>query len=77
MVKYRDVVTGIHVDIVFDNALGVCNTNLLRAYADFDPRFADLALLIKYWTKRRSINDTYSGTLSSYAYLILLVNFLQ
>jgi len=37
----------------------------------------NLALLLNIGQKRRKINDPYTGTLSSYAFIILLINFLQ
>ena len=33
------------------------NTRLIRAYVDLDPRVKPLIVLIKYWAKRRSLND--------------------
>jgi len=42
-----------------------------------DERAKKLAVCIKYWAKRRNLNATYEGFLSSYAYVIMLINFLQ
>jgi DNA polymerase sigma len=36
-----------------------------------------LVLTVKHWAKRRKINDASSGTLSSYAYVIMVIHFLQ
>lgn len=33
------------------------NTELIKAYVDLDPRVAPLVLVIKHWTRRRSLND--------------------
>jgi hypothetical protein len=32
---------------------------------------------IKHWAKRRKVNDPYRGTLSSYGYVLMIINFLQ
>ena len=32
---------------------------------------------IKFWAKRRSVNDPYRGSLSSYAWVLLAIHFLQ
>ena len=34
-------------------------------------------MAVKYWAKRRSINDPYRGSPSSYAYVLLVINYLQ
>jgi hypothetical protein len=66
-----------HIDVGFDNLLAVHNTRLLRTYSRIDPRFRQMVMIVKHWAKQRSINDTYSGTLSSYAYVVMVVHFLQ
>ena len=41
---------------------------MIKCYVDFDPRVKELCFLVKYWAKRRSINEPYKGTPSSYAW---------
>jgi DNA polymerase sigma len=60
-----------------NNHLALRNTSLISAYVGLDPRVRQLLFLIKHWAKCRSINETYTGTLSSYAYVLLAINFLQ
>ena len=69
--------TGTKVDITLNNDLAVANTALLRVYAAVDPRLRQLVLLIKHWSKRRRVNDAYTGTLSSYAYCLMAIAHLQ
>ncbi|KAI3886043.1 hypothetical protein MKX03_003624 [Papaver bracteatum] len=45
------------------------NVKLLRDYAQIDGRLRQLAYLVKHWDKSRGVNETYRGTLSSYAKL--------
>jgi DNA polymerase sigma len=66
-----------HCDICVNNTLALRNTNLLRDYAVIDARFKPLVLIVKYWAKRRQINNPYAGSLSSYAYVLLVLLFLQ
>lgn len=33
--------------------------------------------MTKYWAKQRQINEPYQGTLSSYAYILMVIHFLQ
>lgn len=57
--------------------LALSNTRLLSDYAKLDPRVRQLGYVIKHWAKKRAINEPYHGTLSSYALLLMLINFLQ
>ncbi|KAM5554988.1 hypothetical protein ABKV19_023091 [Rosa sericea] len=67
IVKLMDPVTGISCDICINNVLAVVNTKLLRDYANIDARLRQLAFIVKHWAKSRGVNETYHGTLSSYA----------
>ncbi|GAU40931.1 hypothetical protein TSUD_348680 [Trifolium subterraneum] len=77
IVKLMDPVTGISCDICINNLLAVVNTKLLRDYANIDSRLRQLAFIIKHWAKSRGVNETYHGTLSSYAYVLMCIHFLQ
>ncbi|PPR85341.1 hypothetical protein GOBAR_AA35347 [Gossypium barbadense] len=77
IVKLMDPVTGISCDICINNVLAVVNTKLLRDYAQIDARLRQLAFIVKHWAKSRGVNETYRGTLSSYAYVLMCIHFLQ
>lgn len=77
IVKMMDPVTGISCDICINNLLAVANTKLLRDYAQIDDRLRQLAFIVKHWAKSRGVNETYRGTLSSYAYVLMCIHFLQ
>lgn len=77
IVKLMDPVTGISCDICINNVLAVVNSKLLRDYAEIDVRLRQLAFLVKHWAKSRGVNETYQGTLSSYAYVLMCIHFLQ
>ncbi|KAK2972547.1 hypothetical protein RJ640_014271 [Escallonia rubra] len=77
IVKLMDPATGISCDICVNNILAVVNTKLLRDYAQIDVRLRQLAFIVKHWAKSRGVNETYHGTLSSYAYVLMCVHFLQ
>ncbi|KAK5783444.1 UTP:RNA uridylyltransferase 1 [Gossypium arboreum] len=77
IVKLMDPVTGISCDICINNVLAVVNTRLLRDYAKIDVRLRQLAFIVKHWAKSRGVNATYQGTLSSYAYVLMCIHFLQ
>nr|KJB41160.1 hypothetical protein B456_007G093300 [Gossypium raimondii] len=77
IVKLMDPLTGISCDICVNNVLAVVNTRLLRDYAKIDVRLRQLAFIVKHWAKSRGVNATYQGTLSSYAYVLMCIHFLQ
>ncbi|XP_038683678.1 UTP:RNA uridylyltransferase 1 isoform X2 [Tripterygium wilfordii] len=77
IVKLMDPETGISCDICVNNVLAVVNTKLLRDYASIDDRLRQLAYIVKHWAKSRGVNETYQGTLSSYAYVLMCIHFLQ
>lgn len=60
-----------------NNRLALANSALVRDYAAVDPRLRALAYLVKHWARERKVNDPYRGTLSSYAYVLMIINFLQ
>jgi len=77
IVKFRDPKSRLLCDICINNALALQNTKLVADYSKIDPRVRPLAYLVKHWAKRRGINKPYEGTLSSYAYVNLVLHFLQ
>jgi terminal uridylyltransferase len=68
---------GIQCDINFFNPLGLHNTQLLRCYSLADWRVRPMVLFVKAWAKRRKINSSYSGTLSSYGYVLMVLHYLM
>ncbi|XP_052133909.1 uncharacterized protein LOC127752540 [Oryza glaberrima] len=77
IVKLMDPNTGLSCDICVNNLLAVVNTKLLRDYSQIDKRLRPLAFIVKHWAKSRCVNETYQGTLSSYAYVIMCIHYLQ
>jgi len=77
IVKFNDFKTNISCDICVNNTLALHNTSLLADYSRIDPRLKQLGFIVKYWAKKRQINDPYRGTLSSYAYILMVIHFLQ
>ena len=64
-------------DISVSNSLAVNNSRLLSTYALFDQRVQDLGLLVKHFGKYMDLADASHGGLSSYAYVLLAIHFLQ
>lgn len=67
----------IEIDLCVNNALGVENTKLLKAYCNCDPRVSMLGRLVKNWAKRSGIVGSQDGYFNSYAYVLMVIFFLQ
>mmetsp|Transcript_130 Transcript_130/g.427 ORF Transcript_130/g.427 Transcript_130/m.427 type:complete len:505 (+) Transcript_130:1226-2740(+) len=77
LVKYVDPRTGCASDICINNRVAVANTKMLCDYARIDSRLRQLAFAVKHWARARKVNETYRGTLSSYAYVLMCIHLLQ
>lgn len=65
------------MDIGICNQVAIENSRLLRTYSNFDPRVSQLGIAIKYWAKRRRLSNSVRRVLCSYAYILLVIRFLQ
>ena len=57
IVKIFDPELGLACDMNVNNTLALENTRMIKTYVEIDPRVRPLAMIIKYWTKRRIVND--------------------
>jgi hypothetical protein len=78
IVKVWDPQLELACDMNVNNVAALENTKMIRTYIQIDDRVRELAMIIKYWTKQRIINDAgIGGTISSYTWICLIINFLQ
>ncbi|KAE8348920.1 hypothetical protein BDV28DRAFT_73747 [Aspergillus coremiiformis] len=78
IVKIWDPELRLACDMNVNNTLALDNTRMVRTYVEIDERVRPLAMIIKHWTKRRILCDAgLGGTLSSYTWICLIINFLQ
>jgi DNA polymerase sigma len=69
--------TKICFDFSINSILPCANTKLLKAYESIDPRVGELGRAIKTWAKSKGIASNYDGYLSSYAWVLMVIAFLQ
>eukprot|EP00532_Pseudo-nitzschia_australis_P003489 CAMPEP_0168186530 /NCGR_PEP_ID=MMETSP0139_2-20121125/14490_1 /TAXON_ID=44445 /ORGANISM="Pseudo-nitzschia australis, Strain 10249 10 AB" /LENGTH=1085 /DNA_ID=CAMNT_0008108561 /DNA_START=23 /DNA_END=3281 /DNA_ORIENTATION=- len=67
----------LHFDICLLNDIAVANSGLIKEYSDVDIRVKSLMITVKRWTKDKRINSAQDNTLSSYAWMNLVVYYLQ
>jgi hypothetical protein len=56
-VKIWDPELRLACDMNVNNPIALENTDMIRTYVDIDPRVRPLAMIIKYWAKRRILNE--------------------
>lgn len=64
-------------DISINNLLPVFNTRLLKSYAEVDPRVVELTHNLKLWARQQGVHGASKGHLSSYAYTLLVIFYMQ
>jgi len=60
-----------------NNKLGVINSRMIDLYSNLDPRCEILGIIVKVWSRMNSINSATNRFLTSYAYILMVINFLQ
>jgi len=66
---------GIVCDLSLSNGLGPQNSKLIRVFCDIEPRFQQLAVILRYWAKINGFIG--SNEMSSYAFTQLVIFFCQ
>ncbi|CAJ2504389.1 Uu.00g117830.m01.CDS01 [Anthostomella pinea] len=78
IVKIWDPELELSCDMNVNNTLALENTRMIKTYVELDERVRPLAMIVKYWTRRRVVNDAaFGGTLSSYTWICMIIAFLQ
>ncbi|XP_077450743.1 terminal uridylyltransferase 4 isoform X5 [Stigmatopora argus] len=77
IVKFEHKQSGLEGDISLYNTLAQHNTRMLATYAALDERVQFLGCMIKVFAKCCDIGDASRGSLSSYAYILMVLYFLQ
>lgn len=57
IVKIWDPEYKVACDMNVNGALALDNTRMIKTYVEIDPRVRPLAMILKYWTKQRCLND--------------------
>lgn len=77
IVKFVFKDSGLEGDISLYNTLAQHNTKMLDMYCKIDQRVRVLGYTLKYFAKILNIGDASRGSLSSYAYILMVLFFLQ
>ncbi|KAI9251751.1 hypothetical protein BDA99DRAFT_181540 [Phascolomyces articulosus] len=78
IVKMWDPIYQLACDMNVNNPLALHNTRMIKTYVAIDPRVRPLTMVIKHWTRQRALNNAADGgTLSTYTWTCMIINFLQ
>ncbi|XP_037916548.1 homeobox protein 2-like isoform X1 [Hermetia illucens] len=77
ILRFRDSMHNLEVDLNFNNCVGIRNTHLLHCYAQLDWRLRPLVLVAKLWAQCHNINNAKNMTISSYSLALMVIHFLQ
>ncbi|CAN7937200.1 unnamed protein product [Ixodes hexagonus] len=77
IVKFYHKPSRLEGDISLYNTLAQHNTRLLKVYSAIDNRVRVLGYTLKYFAKTCDIGDASRGSLSSYAYILMALYYLQ
>ncbi|KAK6353148.1 hypothetical protein TWF696_005138 [Orbilia brochopaga] len=77
IIKYKDRLTGLSVDISFENASGLIANRTFKQWKEVYPEMPKLALLLKHFLAVRKINEPFNGGLGSFSLICMIVSLLQ
>jgi len=77
VIKLYDSRTDLRCDIVHTNRETPCASLLLHDYAMSDERVAPFVCAVKYWSKMRHVGEAPRGSLSSFGFTLMALQYLQ
>ncbi|KAF9956740.1 hypothetical protein BGZ72_002533 [Mortierella alpina] len=78
IVKLWDPELQLSCDMNINTQLGIMNSRMVKTYVAIDPRVRPFAMIIKHWARKRVLNDAANGgTISTYTWICMVINFLQ
>ncbi|KAG0367328.1 hypothetical protein BGZ54_004050 [Gamsiella multidivaricata] len=77
IVKFKEAISGIAVDISFNIINGVQSGAVINSFIDEMPALRPLTMLIKHFLMTKSLNEVYHGGVGSYTTVIMILSFLQ
>lgn len=77
IVKLTDALTEVKVDISFNMVSGVNSARLIKSYKKTHPELFKLVMVLKQFLLQRDLNEVFTGGISSYSLILMVVSFLQ
>lgn len=77
LIKFRDLATGVSIDISFNSSNGPRNTEIVKSFIKEYPASRPLTIVVKHFLYHNCLNEPYYGGLSAYGLFLMVVSFLQ
>ncbi|KAK3820364.1 MAG: hypothetical protein J3Q66DRAFT_272504, partial [Benniella sp.] len=77
LVKFKESITLIPVDISFNLTNGIDSGQVISTYIKEIPALRPLTMLVKYFLMIKNHNEVYKGGIGSYTTVIMILSFLQ
>lgn len=77
IIKLKDSLVGIDIDISFNTRNGIKAAEIIKEKIKEFPALRPLAFVIKQFLLQRNLNEVFTGGLSSYSVLCLIISLLQ
>ena len=77
IIKLRDWESSVSIDLSFNTDRGVQTVKLVHKYLQIYPCLKYLVFVLKQFLLQRDLNEVWTGGLSSYSLVLLVVSFLQ
>jgi len=77
IVKLTDAATEVKVDISFNMETGVNSARMIKHYKKKFPCLFKLVMVLKQFLLQRDLNEVFTGGISSYCLILMVVHFLQ
>jgi non-canonical poly(A) RNA polymerase PAPD5/7 len=77
IIKFVDRLTGLKVDISFENTTGITALSSFNAWKATYPQFTPLVTLVKQFLLMRDLNEVFTGGLGGFSVACLVVSMLQ
>jgi hypothetical protein len=75
--RHEGAIMECECDLSVNNVLPMFNTKLLKAYSDIDHRVVALTQACKSWARARDVHGARDGHLSSYAFTLMAIFYMQ
>ena len=77
IIRYNDKESGVKVDISFNNVTGLRTAQMIKRFKNQFPVLPPLVSVLKQFLLVRDLSTVYTGGLSSYCLILMIVSFLQ
>jgi len=77
IVKLTDKKTGVKLDVSLNVENGIRAAELIRKFILHFPALPKLVLVLKQFVLQRDLNQVFSGGISSYSLILMVVSFFQ